>query len=670
MLRFRGRLGLVTTFAVLSSVSLAGLGVALVIAITSHIQQDALRSARDVASVTAIFGIQPQISRRALVMGLDNAELERVDRALRSERLADRVVRVKVWNRQGKVVYSDDRRIVGRLFQRSPQLEQALAGNIASEVSTLTRSENADDRGFGKLLEVYVPLSTPDGGAPAGAFEMYVPYAPIAAQVATDTRELVLMLAGGLLLLWAVLMRIVIGASRRLRVQAEENHHQATHDTLTGLPNRLLFEDRTRQALFGARRFGGEVAVLLLDLDRFKDVNDTLGHKVGDRLIGEVGVRLRDTVRSSDTVARLGGDEFAVLLPGVAGEAAAVGVAEALVAALDEPFSLEGVAVRTEPSMGIVLYPDHGIDTDTLLQRADVAMYLAKGSRARYAVYDPRRDAHDVDQLSLMADLRRALDEEQLTLVYQPKLDPVQRTVRGVEALVRWTHPTRGLIAPADFIPAAEHTDLMAPLTDFVLHRALAQARRWRSQGRDLEVAVNVSVSDLTDAFADSLPRILESEGVPPGRLTLEVTETGVMSDPVRAAAVLGRLSATGVSISIDDFGTGHSSLTYLKRLPISELKIDGSFVSGMGASEDDAVIVRSTLQLGHDLGLRVVAEGVETESQLERLAEMECDLVQGYSITKPLRAEELEKWMRRAESSGRYTVADAPGALALAIGG
>jgi diguanylate cyclase (GGDEF)-like protein len=658
---------LVATFAILSSVSLAALGVALALQIKSRIRQDALRDARDVAIVTARFGIQPYVSPHALRGGLAAANLNQVDTALRTEQLAEQVVRVNVWNRQAQVAYSDDRRLVGKHFAVSHQLEAAFNGRVSSEVSPLNKRENAGDRRFGRLLEVYVPLRTTAGGFPVGAFELYMPYAPIAARISSETRHLLLLLAGGLLLLWAVLMRIVMRASRRLRSQAEENRRQATHDALTGLPNRLVFEDRTAQALLAATRSGDRVAVLLLDLDRFKEVNDTLGHKVGDRLIIEVGVRLRDTLRAADTVARLGGDEFAVLLPRGAGRAAAVEVARQLSAALDEPFSLEGIAVRTEPSIGIALFPDQGTDADTLLQHADVAMYQAKGTRSRCAVYDPQRDGHDVDQLSLMADLRRALDHDQLALVFQPKLDPARGVITGVEALLRWTHPIRGPIQPTDFIPPAEHTDLMAPLTRFVLHSALTHGRRWRAQGHDLEVAVNVSVTDLTDDLADELPALLQAEGVPPDRLMLEVTETGVMGDPLRAAAVLKRLSAAGVGVSIDDFGTGQSSLAYLKRLPIRELKIDRSFVRGMTHNEDDAVIVSSTVRLGHDLGLRVVAEGVESREQVEQLTGLGCDLVQGFEIARPMPGEELGGWFARAESTRSYTVAAMPAAQALA---
>jgi diguanylate cyclase (GGDEF)-like protein len=666
-MRFPLRRSLVANFAVLSSASLAILGVALALELQGRIRQDALADARDVASVTARFGVQPQISPRALREGLRGPGLDRVDQALRSERLGDKVVRVKVWNTQGEVVYSDDRRLAGKRFPISDELGDALRGRVASEISSLTKQENQDDRRFGRLLEVYVPLRGSHGGRPAGAFELYMPYAPIAARISHETRDLVLMLAFGLLLLWAVLMRIVAGASRRLRKQAQMNRHQATHDVLTELPNRLLFEDRAAQALLTARREAAHVAVLLLDLDRFKDVNDTLGHKVGDQLIIAVGKRLRGALRATDTVARLGGDEFAVLLPGIAGADGAVEVAKQLGMALDEPFTLEGIAVRTEPSIGVVLYPDHGNDADTLLQRADVAMYLAKGTRSRWALYDERRDANDVEGLSLMADLRRALDGHQLTLAYQPKLDPSSGVILGVEALLRWNHPTRGPVPPAEFIPAAEHTDLMAPLTRFVLSTALAQAHKWREQGRDLEVAVNVSVGDLTDELADALPGLLASEGVPAGRLTLEVTETGVMTDPLRAAAVLARLAEIGVSISIDDFGTGQSSLAYLKRLPIHELKIDRSFVSGMTDNDDDATIVRSTLRLGHELGLRVVAEGVEADEQIAALRKIDCYLVQGFSIARPLGADELTAWFQQMERAGTYRVASTTGAQPVA---
>ncbi len=315
-MRIRPWHNIVATFAILSSMSLAALGLVLTLEISSRIKRDALSEARDVAIVTARFGIEPLISGRAMSGGLNNADVERVDSALRSERLSDRVVRVKVWSPQGVVVYSDDKALIGRKFPIEDNLASALEGRDASDISSLTSAENAGERGYGKLLEVYVPLAG-SGGATAGAFELYMPYAPIAARISRETRDLALLLGGGLLLLWAILMRIVVGASRRLRAQVEENRRQATHDALTGLPNRLLFEDRTRQALLAARRSGDEVAVLLLDLDRFKEVNDTLGHKVGDRLIGEVGVRLAATVRASDTVARLGGDEFALLLAGL-----------------------------------------------------------------------------------------------------------------------------------------------------------------------------------------------------------------------------------------------------------------------------------------------------------------------------------------------------------------
>jgi diguanylate cyclase (GGDEF)-like protein len=656
-MRFLRRRSLVARFALLSSASLAILGLALALELQGRIRDDALADGRDVASVTARFGVQPQISPHDLKAGLSGPGLARVDEALRSERLADKVVRVKVWNPQGEVVYSDDRTLVGRRFAISDELDAALHGHIASEISSLNREENHDDRRFGRLLEVYVPLDAGGGIHTDGAFELYMPYAPIAARISRETRDLILLLAGGLLLLWAILMRIVTGASGRLRRQAQVNRHQATHDMLTKLPNRLLFEDRTAQALRVARRDGTGAAVLLLDLNRFKDVNDTLGHKVGDRLIIEVGRRLGGALRAVDTVARLGGDEFAVLLPGIRSPEAAVEVARQLSSALDEPFTLEGVAVRTEPSIGVALYPEHGGDADALLQRADVAMYLAKGTRSRWALYDEHEDAHDVEGLSLMADLRNALDGDELALAYQPKLDPSRRLVVGVEALLRWEHPTRGAVPPAEFIPTAEHTDLMAPLTRFVLATALAQAQSWRAAGHDLDVAVNVSVGDLTHELADALPALLASAAMPAERLTLEVTETGVMTDPLRAAAVLARLAGIGVNISIDDFGTGQSSLAYLKRLPIHELKIDRSFVAGMIASDDDATIVRSTLRLGHDLGLRVVAEGVESHEQVSALAEMGCDVVQGYAIGRPCGPEELAQWLRDSERSGRYHV-------------
>jgi len=431
---------------------------------------------------------------------------------------------------------------------------------------------------------------------------------------------------------------------------------QALHDALTGLPNRTLLQDRLQQALRAAGRgtlpaTTPPLTLLLLDLDRFKEVNDTLGHHHGDLLLRQVAERLCATLRDSDTIARLGGDEFAVLLPAT-DEVGARAAADKVVAALALPFDLEAVSVHVGASVGIALAPDHGQDVDTLLRHADVAMYVAKRTGESSAVYTPERDAYTPDRLALIADLRRAIADDGLALHYQPKADLVTKQVTGVEALVRWTHTQRGAIPPDQFIPLAEHTGLIAPLTRWVLMAALRQAGRWRRVGLRLDMAVNLSAVDLRDVgLPDALARLLCEHAVPPASLRLEVTESALMIDPAGAQAVLTRLAALGIGLSVDDYGAGYSSLAYLKRLPVDELKIDRSFVRHMAVDPADAAIVSSTIGLGHNLGLRVVAEGVEDRETWALLAGAGCDTAQGYYLACPMPADEVERWVR--EKSG-----------------
>jgi diguanylate cyclase (GGDEF)-like protein len=447
------------------------------------------------------------------------------------------------------------------------------------------------------------------------------------------------MLAGGLGLLWIVLFRFVHGASRRLRDQSRENRHQAMHDSLTDLPNRVLFSDRVEQAIVLSKRSGNGIAVALMDLDRFKEVNDTLGHHSGDSLLASVGARLKAAVRESDTVARLGGDEFGVLFAGVGDLYSALELARKLQQALDEPFTLDGLQFEMEASIGIAVYPDHGEDATDLLQHADIAMYVAKREHAGVQLYKAEQDEYSRDRLALLAGLRKALDHGELVLYYQPKVDLRSGRVHGVEALVRWQHPERGLVPPDEFIPLAEHTGLIRPLTAYVLEAAAGQCSAWRRGGGGIEmsVAVNLSARILHDrGLPEQIARLLERWSLPPDALEIEITESAIMSDPVRALAVANRLSDLGVGLVIDDFGTGYSSLSYLKQLPVSELKIDKSFVLDMDSSDNDMAIVRSTIVLGHNLGLKVVAEGVETVEVQDRLAALGCDLAQGYLYGRP----------------------------------
>lgn len=432
-----------------------------------------------------------------------------------------------------------------------------------------------------------------------------------------------------------------------------------TSDPLTGLANRTLWYDRLTRAIATARRHGKEKLVLmLLDLNHFKMINDTLGHAAGDRILRQVALRLQNVLRDSDTLARLGGDEFAVLLPGItdadqAGEMVARKVQECFV----EPFMHEGDELYLDAAMGISIYPDHGDDADSLLSRADIAMYGAKRKDFRFSFYDPGSDVSAAEQLQVAAGLRHALDREEFHLVYQPKIDIQRRRVCGVEALLRWVHPLRGLILPERFIPVAEQIGQIAAITDWVLLTALLQCKQWRNAGLDLPVAVNVSASSFQNPrLMDRVRWALREADVPPECLEIEITENTLMVDLERGVEILDSFSRLGVAVAIDDFGTGYSSLSYLRQLPIHTLKIDKSFLCDVAQVGNDNVIVRSIIDLGHNLGYKVVAEGVETVFAWELLEELGCDAVQGYHISHPLTHDGLSHWLAQSPWQGRLS--------------
>jgi len=438
-------------------------------------------------------------------------------------------------------------------------------------------------------------------------------------------------------------------AGLNLRASHRELRKASLTDELTGLPNRRLLSERLNQALLLAGRRGTTCGILLIDLDRFKEVNDTLGHSHGDLLLRAVAVRLSSVFRESDTVSRLGGDEFAILLPDIADETAAVLLVRRCLAAMHEAFLVDGVSLSVEASIGLALAPQHGKDGNALLRAADVAMYEAKERKCGVVTYDPELDSNTPTRLALLGDLRRALrDDDQLLLHYQPKVDLQTGEVRGVEALVRWQHPERGLVLPAAFIPAAEGTGLILPLTIRTLQIAIAQAWAWQDQGQAVQVAVNLSPRCLLEpAFPTLVQDLLDQHQLPPRLLRLEITESTIMADPARALASLTALQQSGISLSIDDFGTGYSSMSYLKRLPVDELKIDRSFILDMLGDNSDNVLVRSSIDLGHNLGLSVVAEGVEDQATVTALAGLGCDVLQGYHLARPMTATATTEWMR-----------------------
>jgi len=439
------------------------------------------------------------------------------------------------------------------------------------------------------------------------------------------------------------------------KAQTEALEHLALHDGLTGLANRTLFTDLLSRTLAWAKRTNEPRAVLMMDLDGFKQVNDTLGHDRGDSLLKQVADRLVAALRDGDTVARLGGDEFGILPGDACDLSAAVAVALKVQRACERGFLISGETVHISPSVGIALCPEHGCTTDNLLHRADLAMYAAKRSGQGYAVFTAAQETQTANRLALLLDLRHCVVREELVLHYQPKVDLETRRIDGVEALVRWRHPTQGLLLPASFMPEVQRTQLITPVTRWVLNEALRQQRQWRDEGIDLTMAVNVSarslrnVSLLPDAVAD----LTEIWDTAPGRLTLELTESALVE--ADAPAVLARLHELGAILSIDDFGTGYSSLAYLQRLPMDEIKIDRSFVMRLDDLDDgsDAIIVRSTVELAHNLGLGVVAEGVEREDVAKLLREYDCDAAQGFLFGRPLAAEELTGLLSAACSTG-----------------
>ncbi|GII87366.1 GGDEF-domain containing protein [Sphaerisporangium siamense] len=423
--------------------------------------------------------------------------------------------------------------------------------------------------------------------------------------------------------------------------------HQAMHDGLTSLPNRKLLILSTEEALAEARD-DTRVGLLLLDLDRFKEVNDTLGHPVGDRLLQIVAHRLTHSVRPGDVVARLGGDEFAVLLPTVRDAMAAREVAARLRAALTQPVRLEGMTFDMDASVGIALYPDHAPDFELLLQRSDVAMYFAKEGRTGVEVYNAEKDRNSPERLNLLGDLRRAIGGSDLRLHYQPKVNLATGMVEGVEALLRWWHPERGPISPSDFIPLAEQSYLMHQITQHVIDAALEQAADWWHAGLEVPISINVSARDLLDsALPDTLEAGLDRLGLPPRAIQLEVTERILMTDQAYTSDSVHALVELGIPLSLDDFGTGYSSLVRLQRLQVCEVKIDASFVQQLGKSMDDERIVRSIVDLVRSLGLRSVAEGVETEEVARRLRDMGCDAAQGWRFAEPMPAEDVTGWLR-----------------------
>lgn len=433
--------------------------------------------------------------------------------------------------------------------------------------------------------------------------------------------------------------------------------HQALHDPLTDLPNRKLLHNRLQQELLRGERTSKQLVLIMTDLNRFKEINDTLGHHIGDLVLQQAGERLFNIFRKTDTVARLGGDEFAILLPEANLEQAQA-LTQKVLKDFTEPFHVENQSLNVEISIGLAEFPTHGNDVNILMQRADVAMYVAKQNQLGYSIYDPNKDTHSIGRLALMSELRDAIKAEQLELYFHPKVNVSSGKVIGVEALLRWNHPTRGHIKPSEFIPLAEQTGLIKPLTHWVVKKSIHQCAEWKKRDIDLSMSINLSIHNLHDSnLLQYIQNSLSEYKLPASNLMLEISEGDIMSEPLRARDTLNKIKETGIKLSIDDFGTGYSSLSYIKKLPIDEIKVDRSFVMEMTEDDDDDVIVLATIKLAHNLGLKIVAEGVHDQRTWDRLKELQCDIAQGHFLSEPLNATTFIAWLMNKNMQNKTKV-------------
>ncbi len=633
-------------YAVVSLIPVLILGLVLAASFRSDAAARGLAEARAQAQLFAHIAVEPLLAGADLSRPLTAEEVAGLDQMSESAVAGGEIVRLRLRDLDGRIVYSSDGS--GSVDDVDDHALEAARGEIVTELTHL----DADDNGSGtgdvgiRAAEVYRPLTDGTSTTVIGVLELYLPYDPIAQDVEAGLDSLYRDLAVGLTLLYLVLAGISWSATRRLRAQVARNAFLAEHDQLTGLPNRRAFQQRLDELITAAGHGGPAVAVAVLDVDRFKEVNETLGHGNGDALLRQLGRRLSAEVGEQGLVARLGGDEFGIIM--VSSETAVLSDSVARVQrVLSREVDLAGLPLVVEASIGIAQAPEDGSDAETLLQHADVAMYVAKQTGSGVASYRKDLDQYDAARLALVGDMRRALAGNELVLHYQPQLDLRTGDVDAVEALVRWNHPERGLLMPDVFLPVVEKTGMIDPMTAWVVDAALTWVGSSPKVPATIRVSVNVSARNLVVAtFPDMVLDALSRHAVPADRLAIEVTETALVADLQRAELSLRRLAAAGVRVSVDDFGRGQTSLSHLSALALHEVKIDKTFVTDMCEVESHAAIVRSVIDLAHNLGFEVVAEGVETESALDALRVAGCDFAQGYHIARPMPAERLDEWL------------------------
>jgi len=656
----RRRWSLTRYFGVVSLVAMTALGVALVWMTGRVMQEQSVRDGTQSATSVRSYAVAPLQADAFELALLTDAQRSSITNA--TELFGARLVELRVWSGAGALMYSSSDAPVA--FPDTERLAGVLDdGEPDARVLDDVRLDDAGTATVREVLDVYVPVrasdalglagtaigsplptpppGTAEGTGPViGAVEVLLDHTDAVAALAQARGTVTLVVAGGLVALWVLLFRTVHATSKRLQASAMENARLALLDSLTGLPNRRLLADRMRRDVADALENGGRVGLVLLDIDRFKDINDSLGHDHGDELLEQVAERLRGALRDEDVVARLGGDEFAVLLPDVRTVANAERLARRVRQLFIPPFQLGEMSLHVETSVGVACIPDHASDASSLMRTADVAMYSAKHHRTGVAVYAPDEDHSSPQRLVLLGDLHQAIDapvgESELVMHYQPKIALDTGRAVGYEALMRWDHPTRGLLLPGSFIPLAEQSGLIHDLTRFALTSAITQLARWRATGSPLPVAVNLSAHDVTTtAVVDVIEELLAEHDVPAELLEVEITETALVADPSRIVPVLERLGRVGVHVAIDDFGIGNTSISQLRDLPVGELKIDRLFVADLrdddGEGERSEVVVQAMVDLAHSFGLRVVAEGVEDERTAATLRRLGVDRAQGF---------------------------------------